>query len=74
MILFVYMRAFFCLHVILRVSQPNRRFQKLKLRKVQEFVKESSGHKAAEIRLGWSGIGGWKLIESDSVCLEGRNF
>lgn len=48
--------------------------RKPKLQKVQQSVRESSGHEAAEIGLGWNGIGGRKLIGNDSKCLEGGNF
>lgn len=52
----------------------NNRTQKTKLQKVQQSVRESSGHKAAEMELAWDGIGGWKLIGNDSKCLEGGHF
>lgn len=45
-------------HVLLSHFYKNSRTQKPKLQKVQQSVRESSGHEAAEIGLGWNGIGG----------------
>lgn len=86
--LFVLLRASLCLHVtpeclpqtlmsspVLSSSMSTKiAWLRNQSCKRSGNLSESGGHEAAEIGLGWSGIGGLKLIGNDSKCLEGGNF